>query len=308
MTRAGLRYTGLQWPVVSVGNLAAGGLGKTPVVDWLVKHFTGQGKRVAVVSRGYAGNFSGEVGVVSAEKGLRMDPVVAGDEPVLLARRNPGVPVLIARKRVAAIREIERNFTVDLVLLDDAFQHRSVGRTVDLVLLDAARPLGNGWPLPAGNLREFPAAINRADLALLTRVHGPTGQIPGIRTYRSSHVPAGEVVALDGTSVAVDAFSGRKLLAFAGIADPDGFFSAVEDLGLDVAEKIPLADHVSYSSDILQKIADAAKRVDALITTEKDAVKLRADMFELPCYQVPLTIEIEDADAFSRHLDTLLWS
>jgi len=295
-------------PIISVGNLAVGGLGKTPVVDWLVKYFARQGKRVAIVSRGYGGNFTGELGVVSTGDGqLQLEAAVAGDEPVLLARRNPQVPVLIARKRKLAIQELERAYEVDLVVMDDAFQHRQVARTVDLVLLDATRPLGNGWPLPLGNLREFPRALQRADLLLLTRSQATSAEpLAGKPTFTSCHQLADQVSDLTGCARQVTALTGMKLVAFAGIANPDPFFAALTELGLTLVEQIALADHAEYSPAVLQRLRRAVADADALITTEKDAVKLTANMFETPCYQISLTINIENSEAFAHQLCTLI--
>jgi len=295
-------------PIISVGNLAVGGLGKTPVVDWLVNYFCRQGKRVAIVSRGYGGSFTGDVGVVSSGDGqLLMAARVAGDEPVLLARHNPHVPVLIARKRMIAIQELERSFDIDLVVLDDAFQHRQVGRSIDLVLLDATRPFGNGWPLPLGNLREFPCALQRADLLLLTRGQGAIHEkIAEKPTFSSRHVLAKHVTDLEGSEILVDQLRGKTIVAFAGIANPDAFFRSLSELGLSLSQQIPLADHVEYTPAVVRKLTEAAIGADVLITTEKDAVKLTANMFEIPCYQIPLTIEIGDYEAFGRHLETLI--
>jgi len=295
-------------PIISVGNLAVGGLGKTPVVDWLVNYFSRQGKRVAIVSRGYGGSFAGDLGVVSAGDGqLLMEARVAGDEPVLLARRNPHVPVLIARKRVVAIQELERTFDVDLVVLDDAFQHRQVGRSIDLVLLDAHRPFGNGWPLPLGNLREFPCALRRADLLLLTRGQQEHHEaIAGKPTFSSRHVLANEVTDLNGSVACVDQLRGKKIVAFAGIANPQAFFSSLSSLGLTLSQQIPLADHVKYSPAVVEKLTQAAAGADLFITTEKDAVKLTANMFNIPCYYIPLTLEIGDCEAFGHQLCTLI--
>ncbi|MFO7577917.1 MAG: tetraacyldisaccharide 4'-kinase, partial [Pelovirga sp.] len=125
-------------PVISVGNLAVGGTGKTPCVDWLVKRFQQSGRCPAIVSRGYGGQFSGRVGVVSLGKGVLMGAAEAGDEPVLLARRNPACPVLIGRKRRDVVRYIEETGCADLIILDDGFQHRAVARDIDL---DKSLPL-----------------------------------------------------------------------------------------------------------------------------------------------------------------------
>jgi len=295
--------------VVSVGNITAGGTGKTPVVDWLVKEFKKQGHHPAIISRGFSGNFTGHVGIVSAGEGLLMAPAECGDEPYLLAKRNPTCPVLIAKKRSHAIKQLEQKKLADLIILDDGFQHQAVRRDVDLVLLDSTLPLGNGKPLPAGNLREFPAALKRADFLLMTRTSEQRHQhFMGFEVFESSHQLSEIAITLDGKSVPVSQLKDLQCLAFAGIADPENFFAALEKMGLNLKNKLPLADHVTYHEPILNQLNHAALGMDALITTEKDAVKLSPDMFELPCYQIALEIKINRSEDFFDRLSRSLWS
>ncbi|MEE4252631.1 MAG: tetraacyldisaccharide 4'-kinase [Desulfuromusa sp.] len=296
-------------PVISVGNLAVGGTGKTPVVDWLVKEFEKQGKRPAIVSRGYAGSFAGDVGIVSSGNGTLMDSVECGDEPYLLAKRNPSCSVLIAKKRINGIQALERSKEADLVILDDGFQHRAVKRDVDLVLLDATRPLGNGWPLPAGNLREFPRALKRADFLLMTRSKNKQrSEFQGFTVYSSQHQLADAAITLDGHEASIDQLKKLNLLAFAGIADPESFFMSLEKNGILLQKKLSFADHTEYTKSTLEQIAAASANVDALITTEKDAVKLSVNMFALPCYQIPMDIRIDEGSALIKDVTNLLWS
>jgi len=296
-------------PVISVGNLAVGGTGKTPVVDWLVKEFQKQGKHPAVVSRGYSGSFSGTVGIVSTGDEVLMMAAECGDEPYLLARRNPQCPVLISKKRVDGIKALEKLPNIDVIILDDGFQHRAVRRDVDLVLLDASRPLGNGWPLPAGNLREFSGSLKRADFLLMTR-SGVQGQsdFMGFQTYNSQHQLADAVVSLNGGTIPVSQLKNLNLLAFAGIADPESFFTSLENMGLSLQRKLPFADHVEYQNQIMKQLHTQSVSVDALITTEKDAVKLSADMFELPCYQISMDINIDNSTELIESVTKRLWS
>ncbi|MCD6581701.1 MAG: tetraacyldisaccharide 4'-kinase [Desulfuromusa sp.] len=296
-------------PVISVGNLAVGGTGKTPVVDWLVKEFQRQGKHPAVVSRGYSGSFSGTVGIVSVGDEILMTAAECGDEPYLLARRNPHCPVMISKKRIDGIKALEKLPNIDVIILDDGFQHRSVKRDVDLVLLDASRPLGNGWPLPAGNLREFSGSLKRADFLLMTR-SGVLGQsdFMGYHAYNSCHQLANIAVCLDGHAVPVSQLKKLNLLAFAGIADPENFFITLEKIGLSLKEKLSFADHTEYQGQIMEQLHNATAHVDALITTEKDAVKLSADMFELPCYQMSMDINIDNSAELIENISKCLWS
>ncbi|MDX2481491.1 MAG: tetraacyldisaccharide 4'-kinase [Desulfuromusa sp.] len=296
-------------PVVSVGNLVVGGTGKTPVVDWLAKEFQKVGMRPAIVSRGYSGNFDGDVGIVSSGDGILMTSAECGDEPFLLAKRNPQCPVLIAKKRTNAIKKLEKIAIADLIILDDGFQHRAVKRDVDLVLLDSIRPLGNGWPLPAGNLREFPRALKRADFLLMTRATVQNQErFMGFQPYASHHQLADMAVSLDGQTVPVSQLKNLKLLAFAGISDPENFFASLVSLGLTLKNKLGFSDHADYQDQTLNQLRIASAGADALITTEKDAVKLAADMFELPCYQIAMDIKINNADELFDSVTKRLWS
>ncbi|MCK4503022.1 MAG: tetraacyldisaccharide 4'-kinase, partial [Desulfuromonadales bacterium] len=283
--------------------------GKTPVVDWLIKEFLQQGKRPAIVSRGYSGSFSGAVGIVSTPDGMLMSAAECGDEPYLLALRNPQCVVIVAKKRVAGIKVAEVDGTIDVIILDDGFQHRAVKRDVDLVLLDSDRPLGNGWPLPAGNLREFSKSLQRADFILMTRAKDKQPvTFMGHKTFTSCHNLSDTVTALDGKKQAVAEIKNLKLLAFAGIAKPESFFSSLANIGLAPHKQLAFADHSGYQENILAQLRGAAGSAEALITTEKDGVKLTADMFELPCYQIGMDIEIDKSEVLFEALSKQLWS
>lgn len=296
-------------PVISVGNLAVGGTGKTPVVDLLLKEFLKRGLNPAVVSRGYGGTFGGQVGVVSPGNGPNLSVAEAGDEAFLLARRNPGALVLIARKRSAGVAHAVDTLSADLIILDDGFQHLAVKRDLDLVLLDAKRPLGNGLPLPAGILRELPYALKRADLLLLTRSNKTSAAaIFNQPVYCSQHQLAAQVVSLDNIQLELQKLKGKKLFAFAGIADSEFFFNSLTEAGLSLGGRLPLSDHTDYDRSLVTKISVLAKDCDGLVTTEKDAVKLATGMFELPCYQVPMSIEIADKKNFLQAVNRRIWS
>jgi tetraacyldisaccharide 4'-kinase len=280
-------------PVISVGNLTVGGTGKTPMVDYLVKWLLGRGRRVAVVSRGYGGQGAGKVGVVCTGDGPLLPPEVCGDEPYLLAQRNPRALVLIAPRRTEGIRLAVERFAADVILLDDGFQHLPVARDLDIVLLDARRPFGNGHLLPAGVLREPVSALEQAGVVVLTRSTGSEspplkGPLPLVR---SRHRLADEAVSLAGGRLPLKSLAGQRAVAFAGIADPDHYFAALAAEGLDLVRTLPLSDHVAYDRDTLALLAEAARDADFLVTTEKDGVKLSTVPLPVPCYQTPMTLE-----------------
>jgi tetraacyldisaccharide 4'-kinase len=283
-------------PVISVGNLTVGGTGKTPMVDYLVKWLLGHGRRVAVISRGYGGQGAGRVGVVCAGEGPLMPPENCGDEPYLLAQRNPRALVLIAPRRSEGIGLAVQRFAADVILLDDGFQHLSVARDLDIVLLDARRPFGNGHLLPAGVLREPASLPEQAGVVVLTRSDG--SDAPPLKgnwpLVRSCHRLADEAVSLAGVRFPLKSLAGQRAVAFAGIADPDSYFAALAAEGLKLVRTLSLADHVAYDRATLALLADAARDADFLVTTEKDGVKLSAVQLPVPCYQTPMILEFFD--------------
>jgi tetraacyldisaccharide 4'-kinase len=298
-------------PVVSVGNLAVGGTGKTPMVDCLIGLLLRRGKRVAVVSRGYGGRGLEGVAVVSTGDGSppRLAPEICGDEPYLLCRRNPQIVMLVARRRAKGVQEAVERHGAEVVILDDGFQHLAVARDLDLVLLDARRPLGNGRVLPAGLLREFPGALRRARMLVLTRSGGAEDpSLPAVAPrLRCRHRLGGEAVSLAGDVVSLTELAGRRCVAFAGIADPSGFFRSLAEAGIVPVATLALSDHAVYDSSTLARLAEMAVGADFLVTTEKDGVKLRPEQLPRPCYQVAVALEFYDEGSLQveRALDAL---
>lgn len=293
--------------VMSVGNLAAGGTGKTPTVDFLVRELLRQGRSPAVVSRGYRGTYRGRAGYVQKNGHLLMTVQEAGDEPYLLARRNPRSAVMVARRRVDAIRILERDQQADVVILDDGFQHRALKRDLDIVLLDARAPFGNGWPLPAGALREWPDALKRADVLVVTRGRTQSDlRWTGLPVFQSLHRQSQTAVSLNGEEVPLAELQGLRLAAFAGIASPESFFSALEEQGITLVHKIIYPDHITYEHRQLCTLINLCSDVDALVTTEKDAVKLKDDLFPCPCYQVAMNFEMEEQNRFWNTIENRL--
>jgi tetraacyldisaccharide 4'-kinase len=295
-------------PVISVGNLTVGGTGKTPVTDALVKRLLQRGVRVAVVSRGYGGTFTGDVGVVSNGDGrLRMAPQDAGDEPCLLARRNPALRVYVARKRALGVQAAEQA-GAQIIVLDDGFQHLAVRRNLDIVLLDARAPFGNGQLLPAGPLRETPGALHRAGLVVMTHATSPTGrQLPFAGPVLHCRPKLADALrTLDGREVPWAEVEGRPVLAFAGIARPDDFFAALRARGVTPDETLAFNDHQDYAAEQLNRLLQSCDNEKLLITTEKDAVKLQAADLPCPCLVAPLVLEFDEAAELDKALEEVV--
>jgi len=299
--------------VISVGNLTMGGTGKTPVTLFLARALQAAGRRVVIVSRGYrrAGERTGAA-VVADREGLRLDVAAAGDEPVVLARRAPGVPVVVGAKRAEAVALAEREFACDVVICDDAFSHLALRRDVDLVLVHGRDGLGNRRVVPAGPLREPVRALRRATAVVLNVT---TGDDPGVadEAYRAGFrgpmfrvsYTAPQLRAASGKHLTPDDVAAPGLLAFAATARPRDFFVGLRRAGFPVAVGEAFPDHHTYVPDDLARLAQLAAQqgICYLATTEKDAVKLP---FPLPDGLELLVAEIDlagEGDDLQRLLD-----
>ncbi len=319
--RGWLKVRSLSRPVVSVGNLTVGGTGKTPLILYLANHAPAwrAGYRPAVVSRGYGGKAQAGGAVVADGQGGRPDLGVkgAGDEPFLMAQRLKTVPVVVGRDRHRAGSLAVDRFAPDLILLDDGFQHLRLKRDLDIVLADARRPLGNGYLLPRGPLREPPTALGRADGAVLTRCDRaddggaeaeailrrflPAGapvfrcvHRPVIRSFRRGTESAFPSAPTAGEIRRHLASPEIKTLVFSGIADNTEVERSAAALGATVAGRVGFPDHHAYTGGDLSKVVEAARKAGAeiLLTTEKDAVRLPTAE-PLPLDSIVIGVEID---------------
>lgn len=278
-------------PVIVVGNVVAGGAGKTPLVMALVKHLHAQGLPVGVVSRGY-----GRSGHESLEVRPETPVNESGDEPALI-KRSTGVPVFVASRRTDALRALLAAYPATAVVVcDDGLQHYALQRDVEIAVFDD-RGVGNGWLLPAGPLREPWPERRQQGLDLVLH----TGQKPAFEGFTSSRQLADDATAADGSRVALTALRGRPLVALAGIANPEVFFAMLRARGLTLEKTIPLPDHHDFEGDNL-----AACAGHTVLCTEKDAVKLFSmpALAQLHLLSVPL--EFSPEPAFFAALDALL--
>ncbi len=282
MYRAGLlRVKTLPCRVISVGNLTAGGVGKTPMVIYLARRLAARGLKIAVLTRGYGGSLEGRTEVVSDGEQVLQGASEAGDEAVLLANSLPGAPVVMGRDRYRAGLLAMERFGPDAVILDDGYQHMALKRDLNLLLLDAARPFGNGFLLPVGCLREPPSAMKRADMVILTRADASTknDQItklaPSIPVIRAVHA-AKSLTGLRGGEMGLERLSGARVAAVSGIADPSSFTLILQKLNATITRSFEYADHHVYGPGDLAdiKAAVAGTGADMAVTTKKDAVKL----------------------------------
>jgi tetraacyldisaccharide 4'-kinase len=296
-------------PVVSIGNITVGGTGKTPVTAYIARFLLAQGCRVAVLSRGYGGALEGQTCIVSDGAAIMLSARECGDEPYLLASTVPGLMVVIGTDRYAAGQLAMQQLSPDIFLLDDGFQHLRLHRNLNILLLDFVRPFGNNVTLPAGILREPSSALRRADLMIFTRApEGATITVDagGIPACVSSHTIADLLPLGSHTPIPFSRCKGNKVLAFAGIADPESFFAGLRTAGLHLVHCLNLPDHVVYDKERCDEIAEAMREsgADLLVTTEKDGVKLKGLSQECASRTVLARLELTIDDP--AHLKGLL--
>jgi tetraacyldisaccharide 4'-kinase len=270
-------------PVIVIGNISVGGTGKTPLTLWLAGQLAGRGLKVGIATRGLGG----------ATRNARLvppdaDPLEFGDEPVLLARRA-GCPVCVAASRFDAARELVAK-GCQAILCDDGLQHLALRRDLEVAVVDAARGLGNGWMLPAGPLRESVRRLDKVDMVVLNGTQSPVLAVSADRVVRMALEP-GAVHSLAGHRLArLHDFRAGPVHAFAGIGNPERFFSMLRANGIELRAH-PFADHHPYDASDF-----ATGDAYPILMTEKDAVKCVRIADERMWY-VPVTARLPEADA-----------
>ena len=305
-------------PVISVGNIVAGGAGKTPLTVYLARVLEARGRKVAVVSRGYGRRSKGTV-VVSKGDGPLVKWHEAGDEPYMMALLTKGVAIVVSERRRAGVLVAVERLDADVILLDDAFQHVQLARDLDIVAVDAAAPVGNGHLLPGGPLREHPAGIGRAGVIVATRCDraggservagalGPLAPSAPIIETRMKPVEFWDVGT--GDTIKAAGIRKRPILALSSIADPSDFERMLRKLRIDVVGRLPLPDHHDYSADDVDVVVEAAREVGAtmIVTTEKDAVRLRPWRSRMPLVALGIELEVTGAgEQLTEALDEVL--
>lgn len=280
-------------PVIVVGNLVAGGAGKTPLVIALARHFQARGLAVGIVSRGYGR---------SGRESLEVLPETAidqsGDEPALI-KRATGAPVFVAQKRADAVRSLLEAYPGSaIVVCDDGLQHYALQRDIEIAVFDD-RGVGNGWLLPAGPLREPWPGHRRGGTALV--VH--TGQKPAFAGFASRRELADHAISPDGSQIALNTLLGHPLTAIAGIASPEAFFDMLRSRGLVLEKTLALPDHHAF-----ENFDFAALKGRTVLCTEKDAVKLFAGTGRDGLNLLAVPLDFSPEPAFFGALDTKLGS
>ena len=282
-------------PVISVGNVTVGGMGKTPMTVYIARIFEKAGKTPVVLSRGYKGAYKTKTAVVSDGRKILMQPFESGDEPFMMAK-SLNCPVMVARDRAAGAAVAWEKFRPDAILLDDAFQHFRLSRDLDVLLCDFEKPLGNGRLLPAGKVREpVEKAVETADVIVFTRcldvknqdkpqiLEAMNGRISGRPVFFTAHAPylylykpLQNQVEESGSQRGFDLLANQTCVAFSGLADNKEFRKSLEKLEITVKEHLEFRDHYRYKEADISKVQKTVESLcaDWIVTTEKDYAKL----------------------------------
>lgn len=325
-----MKSTRLDCFVISLGNITVGGTGKTPTAQHLAKYIRDLGYRVVILNRGYRAKWQGEVGLVSDGNHIYMEADQAGDEAYMLAKHLPDVPVLIGPDRSKTGQYAVEHFGAQVAILDDGFQHWKLKRDIDVVLIDSVNLFGNGYVLPRGTLREPITHLERADVFLMTKVDQG---LPGFNKYirdqiakygsnpivvESIHHPQSCIELCDwkrniaDEGMPISTIKGKKVVAMSAIGNPTSFEQTVCSTGAEIIESFRFPDHHEYTQEEMVDAMEQAVRqgAEAIITTEKDAVKLPMEFLAavpeeraIPVYILTVEVVLQDGrDEFEKML------
>ena len=313
-----LKQHKLDCQVISLGNITVGGTGKTPTAQRLATIIREMGYRVVILNRGYRAGWTGQVGLVSDGYKSYMTVTEAGDEAYLLAKSLPGVPVVIGKNRILTGQYAVEKLKADVIILDDGYQHWQLARDLDIVLIDALNIFGNNFLLPRGTLREPLSNLGRAQAFLLTKVDQSTDDAKDIihgtlaryndqaLVVESIHQPKCFVEIEEWykgvriTNVALETIQNQKVVALSAIGNPSSFEQTIIDIGAAEVCGVRYADHHDYTMAEMQNIMQRGvdEKAYALITTEKDAVKIPAEFIHserpLPLYVLSIAVHFTE--------------
>ncbi|MFN2413198.1 MAG: tetraacyldisaccharide 4'-kinase [Pyrinomonadaceae bacterium] len=317
--RGSFRSNTLGAKTISVGNITVGGTGKTPLVALVAEILAANNEKVCILTRGYGRKNTRERIIVSDGERVLAEVAEGGDEPVELARRLIGKAVVVADvDRVAAAKWAKEKFDITVFVLDDGFQHRRARRDIDIVCIDATNPFGGGKLLPAGRLREPLSNLSRASAVVVTRanlVENADSIVSAVRRYAkavpvfTSDVRLQAVVRLEsflsGNAEAVEGLPVNKAaMAFCGVGNPESFFALLRQEQIKIAAAEMFRDHYRYVSSDLAGLSKRATHSGAafLVTTAKDAVKLKGMAIDLPVFVAVTELAVNDRFAFEKFI------
>lgn len=314
--------------VISLGNITVGGTGKTPTAQRLATIIRDLGYRVVILNRGYRSVWKGDVGLVSDGEKIYMSVTEAGDEAYLMAKKLPGVGVVIGKKRAITGNYAVEKLKAEVIILDDGYQHWELARDLDIVLIDTITVFGNNYLLPRGTLREPLNNLERAHACLLTKVDQSTHDARDsirdtIKCYNnraliveSIHDPRFFIEIEEWykgirtqNMIPLDIVKGQKILALSAIGNPSSFEQTITDVGAKVVENVRYPDHHDYTMAEMQAVMQKAvdEGAHAIITTEKDAVKIPSEFIhsDRPLRVYVLGIEVYFTEGHEELMDCI---
>lgn len=293
--------------VISVGNITLGGTGKTILVEYIANHLKQQGRKVAILTRGYKRKIT--------------DYKTMPDEPRMLTKKLEDIPVIVDANRIRAGNQAINKYGADTLILDDGFQQWKIKKDLEIVTMDATCPFGNQYLIPRGELREPISSLRRADVFVLTKTNLNT-DIDALKEFLSKLNPKAGIIESSHKPVCfynlykpeelqdADIFKGKTVTLFSGIASPDSFENLIRGLGINIGLSFRFADHYPYKKEDLDKIIKSSeeKNIDAIITTEKDAVRvydvlpLEKAVYSSQVFVLKISLVIKDEQGFRNRL------
>ena len=297
--------------VISIGNITAGGTGKTPMTVYLAEMLQNQGIKPVIISRGYKGKAEKTGGIVSNGQKILMDSGESGDEPFMMAERLKNIPVIVGKNRIKSSNLAVKYFNPDVILLDDGFQHLKLKRDINIVLIDSKHPFGNTHVMPRGMLREPLSALLRGDIFVLTRYNDKQNTIfrlnkltAGKPIFTSFHKPyIYKIINKTKTDIKKIRIKGARAVVFSGIAKNEDFLKTVKEFKCNIVQQFEFPDHYLYSDRDINKIIYSIKNVhaDLLITTEKDYARMDKKIsWTVPLVVAGINIVINEKPGFCK--------
>jgi tetraacyldisaccharide 4'-kinase len=275
-------------PVISIGNTVMGGGGKTPMTVWLAEQLQKKKKRCVIITRGYGRKDENEEIVILPAKNRKPDPRLVGDEPAMIARMLPYVPIICNADKVNAVKTAERLFKPDFILMDDGFQHLRLKRDYDIVVIPPRTSL---WK------REFDSAYKKAHIIVRTGDYLPKKLPKEIPLFRAERRLGDPVNIKSGKSISPKDLKGIKAIAVAGIADPQTFFLSLKSKGIMLTKVFTFPDHHKFTRFDIQEIEKQASGLQYILTTSKDAVRIEMLEFNhTKWHYIPLHLELRDLE------------
>ena len=272
--------------IVCIGNIVVGGAGKTPAVQYFVKKYLQEGKKVGVLSRGYKGKREKDPFLVRDNEKIHAKVLESGDEAYLHAL-NLNVPIVVSKNRYEGAKYLKEKFGLDIIVMDDGFQHRKLYRDKNIILIDATNPFGNFKYLPEGKLRESLYELKRADEIIISKSNYVKKIkiyeiLTILKIYNKKNVPVKLAsfdieyfYSINGKKIKIEEIKDKKVLIFSSIANPKVFFDTIKKLEPKIIEQIAFDDHHMYTKLEIDEIIKKSSSFDYILTTEKDIVKIR---------------------------------